>query len=56
LKLILGEGEILGFDMVAIAVAIGAVIGRRVFGIWVKLFGVFSDAAECLGCCRSSVP
>jgi hypothetical protein len=51
LKLILGESE-----MVAIAVSIGALVERRVFGVWIKGFGVFSDAAERLGCCGSSVP
>jgi len=52
LKLILGESEVFGFDMIAIAVAIGVIV----FGIWIKLLRVFGDATECFGSCCSAVP
>jgi hypothetical protein len=42
--------------MVAIAVSIGVIIDRFVFDVWIKLLGVFCDAAECLSRCRSTVP
>lgn len=54
--MILGEREVFGFDMIAIAVAVGVIVDGRVVGIGIKLLRVFGDATERFGSCCSAVP